>query len=87
MTVEVAWHHFIISFGSSQVVDIGSGKGYLSSNLASNHGLKVIGFDSCDVRTSRLNLGIFPQSVKKFIRSDLFQCCETSKFSSETVGN
>ena len=29
-----------------QVVDLGSGKGYLSSTLALQHGLDVIGIDS-----------------------------------------
>lgn len=36
---------------SSHVIDIGDGKGYLSSHLALQYGLKVLGLDSCNSKT------------------------------------
>jgi 2-polyprenyl-3-methyl-5-hydroxy-6-metoxy-1,4-benzoquinol methylase len=36
---------------ASHVVDVGGGKGYLSSILALHHGLKVLGVDSSQVNT------------------------------------
>lgn len=35
----------------SQVIDVGSGKGYLSSFLSMQHGLRVFGIDSSSVNT------------------------------------
>ncbi|GLG94330.1 Methyltransferase-like protein 25 [Gryllus bimaculatus] len=37
--------------GSSHIVDVGSGKGYLSSMLALQHGLRVLGVDSSQINT------------------------------------
>ncbi|KAK7074237.1 Methyltransferase-like protein 25 [Halocaridina rubra] len=38
------------------IIDLGSGKGYLSTSLALQHGLNVIGIDSCPTNTSSASL-------------------------------
>ncbi|XP_070535072.1 probable methyltransferase-like protein 25 isoform X2 [Ptychodera flava] len=39
-------------YGIKQVIDVGSGKGYLSENLALQHGLHVLGIDSSESNKS-----------------------------------
>ncbi|XP_077356858.1 putative methyltransferase-like protein 25 isoform X2 [Festucalex cinctus] len=43
--------HLIITVSIVQVIDVGSGKGYLSSFLSLQHGLRVFGIDSSSTNT------------------------------------
>eukprot|EP00106_Octopus_bimaculoides_P019351 XP_014786793.1 PREDICTED: methyltransferase-like protein 25 isoform X2 [Octopus bimaculoides] len=48
-------HSLCQHFGICKVVDLGSGKGYLGTQLAFNYNLKVFGIDSADQNTSGAN--------------------------------
>ncbi|XP_074612813.1 putative methyltransferase-like protein 25 [Acropora palmata] len=78
-------------FHVRQILDLGSGKGYLSQNLALQYGLKVIGVDSSQGNTENANkrneklLKAWTGLVKKSRKTDNIQFLNGTKRSKESL--